>query len=250
MQEELDNDDSHSSLSDSTGKGSSHHRPGSGSSTGTAAGSGSHAGRPFTAADLEQGNAAEDEEGGLEEGDPLLAPLRDRTPAAPSPAMLQPWEPQARSSKWLGLGHDSAGHDSASSVPFASQGHDRLLRGRRRRWAPLHMRLHEMHTCDECHLIWFWHSPTCTHLATCSMRCLPAHRRHAGAFRVHTSVIEYLLVPLGGCRVAMHVEFYGLGLVLRSSGKKLLRNVTGKVRHSRLTAIMGPSGSGAHPGCR
>ena len=46
----------------------------------------------------------------------------------------------------------------------------------------------------------------------------------------------------------MHVEFFGLGLVLRSSGKQLLRNVTGKVRHARLTAVMGPSGSGAQPG--
>ncbi len=46
-------------------------------------------------------------------------------------------------------------------------------------------------------------------------------------------------------RVAMHVEFFSLGLVLRASGKRLLRGVTGQVRHSRLTAVMGPSGAGA-----
>ena len=45
----------------------------------------------------------------------------------------------------------------------------------------------------------------------------------------------------------MHVEFVGLGLVLRASGKRLLRGVTGQVRHSRLTAVMGPSGAGAWP---
>ena len=42
----------------------------------------------------------------------------------------------------------------------------------------------------------------------------------------------------------MHVEFVNLGMVLRSSGKRILAGVTGQVRHGRLTAVMGPSGAG------
>jgi ABC-type phosphate transport system ATPase subunit len=42
----------------------------------------------------------------------------------------------------------------------------------------------------------------------------------------------------------MHIEFEDLGMVLRSTGKRVLMGVTGQVRHARLTAIMGPSGAG------
>ena len=44
------------------------------------------------------------------------------------------------------------------------------------------------------------------------------------------------------CRTALHIEFEGLGLRLRSSGKLVLAGVTGQLRAACLTAIMGPSG--------
>lgn len=68
--------------------------------------------------------------------------------------------------------------------------------------------------------------------------------------RTDYSVQDPLRALCGLIRPAMHVEFFGLGLVLRASGKVLLRGVTGQVRHARLTAIMGPSGSGARFGYR
>ena len=44
--------------------------------------------------------------------------------------------------------------------------------------------------------------------------------------------------------VELTIEFYGLTWRLRSYNKILLRGATGKLRSSRLTAIMGPSGAG------
>ncbi len=48
-------------------------------------------------------------------------------------------------------------------------------------------------------------------------------------------------------RIEMHIEFENLGMVLRSTGKRVLTGVTGQVRHAKLTAIMGPSGAGGLP---
>ena len=46
------------------------------------------------------------------------------------------------------------------------------------------------------------------------------------------------------CRAALQIDFEGLGLRLRSSGKLVLAGVTGQLRAACLTAIMGPSGAG------
>ncbi|KAL1216107.1 ABC transporter G family member 24 [Cardamine amara subsp. amara] len=45
-------------------------------------------------------------------------------------------------------------------------------------------------------------------------------------------------------RPLMELSFEGLTLTLKSSGKHLLRSVTGSMRPGRITAVMGPSGAG------
>ena len=43
----------------------------------------------------------------------------------------------------------------------------------------------------------------------------------------------------------LSISFRGLSLVLKSSRKKIITNVSGIIEHHKLTALMGPSGAGA-----
>ena len=45
-------------------------------------------------------------------------------------------------------------------------------------------------------------------------------------------------------RPMLDVEFTNMGLRLKGTGRKVLAGVTGRLRESHLTAIMGPSGAG------
>ena len=45
-------------------------------------------------------------------------------------------------------------------------------------------------------------------------------------------------------RPVLDVEFTNMGMRLKGTGRKVLAGVTGRLRESRMTAIMGPSGAG------
>ena len=45
-------------------------------------------------------------------------------------------------------------------------------------------------------------------------------------------------------RAVLDVEFTNMGMRLKGTGRKVLAGVTGRLRESHLTAIMGPSGAG------
>ncbi|KAL6769007.1 hypothetical protein ACKKBF_B17105 [Auxenochlorella protothecoides x Auxenochlorella symbiontica] len=60
----------------------------------------------------------------------------------------------------------------------------------------------------------------------------PHHRRGEGSFRAFNSI-----------RPRLHIEFRNLGLELHD-GRTILSGVTGRFEHSKVSAVMGPSGAG------
>jgi len=50
--------------------------------------------------------------------------------------------------------------------------------------------------------------------------------------------------PQEAARPMLDVEFTNMGMRLKGTGRKVLAGVTGRLRESRMTAIMGPSGAG------
>lgn len=60
----------------------------------------------------------------------------------------------------------------------------------------------------------------------------PHHRRSKGSFRAFSSI-----------RPRLHVEFRELGLTLHD-GRTILAGITGRFEHSKVAAVMGPSGAG------
>lgn len=71
----------------------------------------------------------------------------------------------------------------------------------------------------------------------------------AGVLSPHPALLHHPSTPAGARRPELDVRFVGLGLRLRSCGKTVLQSVSGRLRPSALTAIMGPSGAGARAAC-
>ncbi|DBA93405.1 TPA: hypothetical protein ACH3X2_003675 [Trebouxia sp. C0005] len=70
----------------------------------------------------------------------------------------------------------------------------------------------------------------------------PADPSQAGA--ILTSPRMSSPGPQEAARPMLDVEFTNMGMRLKGTGRKVLAGVTGRLRESRMTAIMGPSGAG------
>ncbi|KAH9327589.1 hypothetical protein KI387_007767, partial [Taxus chinensis] len=106
--------------------------------------------------------------------------------------------------------------------------------------------------------------PTMLDFSDHNVKKYRAHKHHAGQSR--TRLFEYAYgeiekekmtqtnhltltdaiskASIYGTRPQIEVSFKDLSLTLKGNGKKILRNVTGKLMPGRITAVMGPSGAG------